>query len=407
MHNYTLFEQHQSGIYTREGCVDHTVGTKGVGPCIAFFLYNTETKSCLAMHIDACMGMNVIKTAIREFLPDYAGIEQCHAFLVGGWKSAITEGDTKVIDLPKFLRDLKVGQLQTQLLKLDGKLGAEDPRNVYHTVLLNLDNGKLNILQSPNHDFVPHKDQTTEENKLYMDCMDYMLHGVAFTLSSSIDRMLRGRSFTSLRPEVQAYYLPLINSTDGTPVIPVRDLLPLASAQTTAMALAASRGNALEVLKLLCDNFVNPVYPVPGKLGNTPLHYACDALNKKPGDFNLKAIVLMLLLHGKRDLKNDAGNLALSKINNIALKEFKELSSKLVKFLQTSKDGSSVSSKIAVTYKIIMAMTMDDVLEYPNASQEAKLEIEARLIDSVGMIMLATAPKAEIERRKAALTLKG
>lgn len=390
---FTFFDMHQSGIYTAADCVQHAVGTRKVGPCIAFFLYNPETKSCLAMHMDAMTSLAVIKTEIRKFLPDYIDIEKCHAYLVGGWRSAVEEGDLKAIELPELLRELKVGRLETQLLKYNALPGDLSGTNVYNTIVLNLQTGIISVNKTAMHDFVPADQTTAAEKNLYEDCIEYMLQGGADELSGSVAKMLRDKPFAELRPEVKEVYQAIIDDNNGTPLIPARNTLELAAAQIKNLALQASCGNALEVLKLLYKNFVNPVSAVAEKLGNTPLHYACDALNKNPDSYNLKVIVLMLILHGKRDTPNDAGNVAMTKLKSPELQSFKSLCNQIMTHLNKYKRDVAVVGRIILVYRIIMAVVLDDVLEYAGTrSTTKKQEIEQRLLDSAQMVTLVNQP---------------
>lgn len=76
---------------------------------------------------------------------------------------------------------------------------------------------------------------------------------------------------------------------------------------------------------MLYTNFVNPVSALQGKEGNTALHYATAKLNREPNNYALRAIVLLMILRGERDLNNHKGKNALSYLKSEELKNLKSV----------------------------------------------------------------------------------
>lgn len=211
--------------------------------------------------------------------------------------------------------------------------------------------------------------------------MLYMRSGGAYRFSMSLISLNEGGSLETKKssPAVKDWFKKILAANDGTPFIPVHNLVKRADDEITALAAAVNDGNAEQALTLLYMNFADPGMPIPSKQNNTALQYACHHLNLKPEDYFLKAIVLLLIMQGKVDNKNAHKQSAMDRLRVPQLFEFKALCQSLLALYKGNREDPHLMDKLIPLHRCIMVQIAIDVIDYKNMNPEQKQSAEQRL----------------------------
>lgn len=337
------------------------------------------------MHLDEGISINAVKKAIREFLPDYVGIERCKAIILGGWKSVlkIRKEKSQGIALLKFLDENKVQDVESYAYRFAGDI-RDSFEHAYESIILNLETGILTVNQTFDHQF-----RATDGNLSTIRSWTMSLLNSSCSISETLQLMNEACSKKCISTETEQFLRTLQENEDGTPLIPFKDVKAKASSQLLALARAATSGDSIEVLRLLYSNFSPAIAGLPEYNGNTPLHFACKLLNNNPQKIEYKLIICYLILSGKDDTPDKNNILALDTLMHGSLQTFKEKCKLLIDALQSYSDMLEMDLSITQMSIIKVVLLEATFTHRKNAENITSHELDDLLLTSIDLLTSA------------------
>lgn len=374
MNQYRHFGQGECGVFTRSNTTNDLVGTSNVGPCIVLFLHNPLTKNCFAIHLDDRIHFAAIRQQLRKYIATQQNFENLLAFLIGGWKF-FKASDHAVKPLIEWLQEQKVNNINTDnLYKKNGTPKDTRRSHYYDSVVFNLKTGTLTLEQAPKLTLTPKPDLSASKKSA---CFRYIRNN-AIPLSDSLKDMKKrcsaGVALNDLSTE--KFYNFIQNENNATPIIPAVNFDHLFMQEILKLAIMAKEADALDVIKHLYSSFADPACLISPCNGYTPLHYFCSELNVKPDNYELEVIVILMLLHAKRDLADTNGITALNFLPN---GHFKNRCKELLVFIQKQNSSEETNYQFVKQYRYVTARLVDDVIQYRKSPPWLKAVIHNQL----------------------------
>lgn len=312
------------------------IGVQDISSQLAIFVCNTrsESKECLAICAENYTSIQAIKNCIAAFMardPDVLPKEY-KVSLVGGLRAndAAASGVAVYRVLVPMLR-----QHFSFVDILDGYFLQGDR---YSHVLQHIASGEGIVYQ---HWFADGAQPVPNPDAAYMqclaDCQQYLSIFGKQPLAKSVSEareFMAQAGVQEMLPETEQFFTDRVANGNGTPLLPCFDLqaqvdLYLHTLGGVCGRFATAAGveaDAQLFARTLANGIANPVSAIAVVGGGfTPLHYACIQLKKRENEvdsYKLKAIIVMLLLFGMRDLPNEKGTTALSYLLKIQDQEF-------------------------------------------------------------------------------------
>lgn len=394
---HSYFGQKEYGIFTLENSKTGYIGTAGVGPCVALFLYNPAKKECFAIHYDTQISTAAIQQKIKVFLGADQDYKKYTVHFIGGWKCIPHHQYEQTNELILWFKNLSVGNIDTsKLLQYEGNYTPLKALDQVLNIIFDLHTGKISISKGK----VNAQDQISarsfSEHLLAAECTEYLVSYGSCAFDASLQNIQEEnpKKCAELLEQSHSLYSSICKSNNATPIVPSFDLAIIVKQQLNNLKMFAVAGDALNVIKHLFESVANPGILIPGDRFSV-LHYACQSLAAKPTLSHFKqAAILVLLVQSRQDLASikPDGSKGRTALELLPYSEFKNACQNLLIMLRTT-DTEDIS--LLIKSRELITFVVDDLYKF---EKQPEL-LQERLLGYIKDLQSLVKPESKVKTR--------